>query len=101
MIFICFFLLVGIFLYNQKVKVSFNEFEKSGSGLDERPCNYSSEGNISKIRNYFLNSEVLELLKSPLLDENKKLAIIYNTALFDDINPHVIKSPNFTKGLKW
>jgi hypothetical protein len=102
MIFICFFLLVGIVFYNNKLKINLNQLEKNKtSGYDERPCNQSSEGNISHIRNYFLNKEILDVLQSPFLDENKKLAIIYNTALFDDINPHLIKEYNLSKGLKW
>jgi len=102
--FICLFFLVGIILFSKnksKNNISKIMVENKYSGLDERPTNNKSEVDINIIKGYIFKSDILKLLESDLLDENQKLSMIYNLAFFDDLNPNVIKAPNFSKGLKW
>lgn len=101
-IYLCF--LIGLVLYtNKKPKQTFDiiKLEKELSGMDERPINNQSDCNLSTIRHHFFKMDVLNLLQSDSLDDNKKLAMIYNVAFLDDLNPNILRAGNLTKGLKW
>jgi hypothetical protein len=99
--FICFVFLVGIILFKSNINEQKIYVKNKYSGLDERQMDNKSDVDINTIRGYFFKSDLLKLLESDVLEENQKLSMIYNLAFFDDLNPNVIKAPNFSKGLKW
>lgn len=101
MMFICFVFLVGIILFKSNINEQKIYVKNKYSGLDERQMDNKSDVDINTIRGYFFKSDLLKLLESDVLEENQKLSMIYNLAFFDDLNPNVIKAPNFSKGLKW
>jgi hypothetical protein len=102
MIFIYIFFLVGIVFYtNKRPVISLVDLKNKSSGMDERPNNYKSNSTISMICSNIFKLDMMRLLQSGSLNENQKLAIIYNSEIFDDLKPNLIMAPNISKGLKW
>ena len=102
MIFIYIFLLVGIVFYtNKRHNITIFDLKNESSGMDERINNNKSNLNISRICSHIFKLDMMRLLQSDSLNENQKLAIIYNSEFLDDLKPNLIMAPNLSKGLKW
>ena len=102
MIFIYIFLLVGIVFYtNKRPNITILDLKNKSSGMDERPIDNKSLVNFSLICSHIFKLDMMRLLESDTLNENQKLAIIYNSEFLDDLKPNLIMVPNISKGLKW
>ena len=102
MIFIYIFLLVGIVFYtNKRPNITILDLKNKSSGMDERPIDNKSLVNFSLICSHIFKLDMMRLLESDTLNENQKLAIIYNSEFLDDLKPNLIMAPNISKGLKW
>jgi hypothetical protein len=68
--------------------------------MDERQINESCI-DIHTIKLYHDKMKLLRLLQSSEINDEEKVRIIYKSHLLDEVNPNIIKPPNFTKGLKF
>jgi hypothetical protein len=83
---------------NNTIKNNIIHIKKKYSGIDERPINETC-ADIHTIKLYHEKMKLLKLLQSSEINDEEKVKIIYKSRLLDELNPNIIKPPNFTKGL--
>jgi hypothetical protein len=89
-------------LININLKMCKNENDKNKNiaGYDNR-FEKKNDTDIGLLRLYRNKYDLLKILERDDIVEQEKLRLIYASHFLDDMNPYVIKGPNFTKGLKW
>jgi hypothetical protein len=93
-------------LYNITRFVTFKIFNELNNrpGYDERPLSTRSVKNdtdIGLLRLYRNKYDLIKALEREDLVELDKLRLIYASHFFDELNPYIIRAPNFTRGLRW
>jgi hypothetical protein len=102
MFFLIIFVIELIGFYNLKQNLQLVKIinKIKNNGFDQRNVQ-ENVTSISEIATFMSKKELLKELEDENIIEQKKLQLIYASHFLEELNPHVIKAPNLTKGLKW
>ena len=56
---------------------------------------------ISVIHTYFIKKDLIKRLKDTNIDDQEKIREILASHLLDELNPNIIRGPNYTRGMRW
>jgi hypothetical protein len=69
----------------------------------QRPinCQNVTETSVQEIKLMMDKLDLLKVLENEYVAEHDKMRLIYASHFLDELNPHIIRAANLTKGLRW
>jgi len=87
-------------LYKNAKKSDVGAPYKNIDGYDNRQLT-ENVTDILVIRAHFIKRDLIRRLKDVNIVDQEKTKMIYASHLLDDLNPNILRGPNYTKGLRW